>query len=250
MRGCCIIAETMRKDYSVNGTTVGEYMRARCDGYHRAIAEGRFECPDKIVAPKSGIRRVFGEARHTAASAQQKTVKPVKETHVTLREPESTAVEVKESYESVTEFIADKLAAVRAAAPRRVSRRTPFPTGIMMLTVSFALILAIVVYSSSLISDAGSRISDLKKESVSLSDTEQSLELMLETKNDLRVIEDLAVNQIGMVKKDQIERKYITVFGGDSVILTDRQDADTALIPSLMSAISDKLSSLSEYIGR
>ena len=103
--------------------------------------------------------------------------------------------------------------------PKSYRKRSPFPLGAVFMTLVLGMVLAFVVHSSVRINEANSALSDLQA-GIALQNAElRALELELETKNDLRLIEDIAVNQLGMTKKDNITKQYITLCEEDSVVL-------------------------------
>ena len=107
------------------------------------------------------------------------------------------------------------------------------------------MVLAFVVHSSVRINEANSALSDLQA-GIALQNAElRALELELETKNDLRLIEDIAVNQLGMTKKDNITKQYITLCEEDSVVLElNEEEKENG---SLLSAFSNRFGILAEY---
>ena len=60
-------------------------------------------------------------------------------------------------------------------------------------------------------------ISDLKTDIATLSFETDELTTKLNQKNDLTLIEQIATEKLGMVKIDEITKKYITMDPGDSI---------------------------------
>lgn len=130
-----------------------------------------------------------------------------------------------------------------------VKHKTPFPIGTLILVIICAAMLAFVVYSGVLINQMTREISDLQKQAATLSADEEKLELSLQEKNDLRVIEQIATNQLGMVKRDQIVQKYISMSSGDKIEVFDPSGDETdGAGATLLSAVGKNFSDLMEYL--
>jgi cell division protein FtsB len=67
------------------------------------------------------------------------------------------------------------------------------------------------------INERTSAVSDLKADIASLSFEAEELGTKLEQKNDLILIEQIATEKLGMVKIDEITKKYITMDPGDTI---------------------------------
>ena len=130
--------------------------------------------------------------------------------------------------------------------PKSYRKRTPFPLGAIFMTLIFGMVLAFVVHSSVRINEANSALSDLQA-GIALQNAElRALELEIETRNDLRVIEDIAINQLGMTKKDNITKEYISLCEEDNVVIEDSVSEDN-VSGDLLSAISGRFGKLLEY---
>ncbi len=102
-------------------------------------------------------------------------------------------------------------------------------------------------------------ISDVYQSSVKLSDLEQQitakreyaeqLELELEEKNDIRVIEAIASEQLGMVKEDSVQRKYISLSDGEHIELIENTDDEESVAAGGM-MLSSIFSSLEQFFDR
>ncbi len=129
-------------------------------------------------------------------------------------------------------------------------KKTRFPISAIMMTLMFGMVLAFVVHSSVRINEANTELSELQA-GIALQNAElRALEIELETKNDLRVIENIAVNELGMIKKENIDKEYITLSEEDSVLLvhdTKSEDEQNSKGNGLLSAFSERLGQLAEY---
>ena len=114
------------------------------------------------------------------------------------------------------------------------------------MTLIFGMVLAFVVHSSVRINEANSALSDLQSD-IALQNVElRALELELETKYDIREIEDIAVNQLGMTKKENINKEYISLGEGDEVVVAEVEQS-AAAGGNLLSAIAYRFDKLVEY---
>ena len=133
-----------------------------------------------------------------------------------------------------------------AKTPKNYRKKTSFPIGAVFMTLIFGMVLAFVVHSSVRINEANSALSDLQSD-IALQNVElRALELELETKYDVREIEDIAVNQLGMTKKENINKEYISLGEGDEVVVAEVEQS-AAAGGNLLSAIAYRFDKLVEY---
>lgn len=131
-------------------------------------------------------------------------------------------------------------------APKNYRKKTPFPLGAVFMTLIFGMVLAFVVHSSVRINEANSALSDLQA-GIALQNAElRAIELELENKNNLAVIEDIAINQLGMTKKENINKEYISLCEEDNVVIVQK-DTEGEATGSLLSTIAGRFGMLSEY---
>jgi len=170
------------------------------------------------LAEKLRARHLTSQGMTAAAAARQR-IKTMEESGLNatymvrfgLVQGQVCKVEKKQSQKSKShenpllgalKQIEERIDAAKTCVPS-VREHVKFPVSVAALIVTFAMVLAFAVYSEVLISKATGDISGMQAELTSQSETINALEVSLETKNDLRVIEDLAVNSLGMVKKEQ-----------------------------------------------
>ncbi|MBR5444902.1 MAG: septum formation initiator family protein [Clostridia bacterium] len=118
------------------------------------------------------------------------------------------------------------------------------------LSVGFLVTLAVVttmimtiLFSVSQIYQTTNNIADLERQLNDLQTTAAELELAIEEKNDIRVIEQIATDQLGMVKEDSVQRKYISLSDGERIDLVGEEEtlADGAfgtMLSSLFAALT------------
>ncbi|MBQ4043106.1 MAG: hypothetical protein IJD06_03840 [Clostridia bacterium] len=128
--------------------------------------------------------------------------------------------------------------------------RAPFPvTGVFML-ILLTLMALVLLLSFSQNYELQGQISDLHDDAYRLEQLQRSLEIQLEERDDIRVIERIAVEELGMVKYDLVESRFVSVSGGDRIELTeeDAQAVEAGLWSTMLSAVGQSFSRIREYI--
>lgn len=111
-----------------------------------------------------------------------------------------------------------------------------------------ALILTAIVYGGSQINEESRRYSELNAGLELLQKENQALELELKEKNDLTVIEDMAKNDLGMIKVSAAEQRYLTLSGEDGIKTYAEKDKDTGFGMNLLNAFGEKITDLLAYL--
>ncbi len=130
----------------------------------------------------------------------------------------------------------------------RVEGRRMTPMFAVFLVIGTMMIMSIVL-SFSEIYQTTSEIAQLENDLAALRDQAAELELELEEKNDIRVIEQIATEKLGMVKEDSVQRKYISLSDGERIDIIEDEDAEeeTAAPGILLSSIWSSLGNLFDY---
>ncbi len=138
----------------------------------------------------------------------------------------------------------------RAEEPEKYVRATRFPISVLATVIICSVMTMFIVYSGVMIKDIMNDISSLKTESAELAERERELSLELEVKNDLRVIEQIAVNELGMIKKDFITKNYITMGNEDKIEVygTENEGGIDGTSSTLLSAIGEQIGRFVEYL--
>lgn len=130
-----------------------------------------------------------------------------------------------------------------------VKKKSPrMSLGVLVSVLVTGLVLAMIVYSGSLINEEARRYSDLNDTLAVLQEENKTLTLALAEKNDLVVIEDVAKNELGMVKVAEAEQKYIDLSTGNSVQTFSVEQEDTAASVHLLNTFGEKISDFLEYL--
>lgn len=129
-------------------------------------------------------------------------------------------------------------------------RMKRFPISVLASIIICSVMVMCIVYGAVKINGVMRDVSELESENAELAYKEHELSLSLEEKNDLRVIEQIAVNELGMIKKDFITKNYITMGKEDKIETynVDGEGAKESGVSTLLSAISERFGKLVEYI--
>lgn len=205
-----------------------------------AGGSGRSRISENRTQNRSGNpNRTGTNPAHTAGSAgAPRTSRPgngasAKQNAQTNPGPRKTPVQVPET-EEITEVKV------------RGRKMTPmFAVGVVIGTM---MIMSIVL-SFSEIYQTTSEIARLENTLAGLKDQAAELELELEEKNDIRVIERIATEELGMVKEDAVQRKYVSLSDGERIDIIEDEESDTGSAASgiLLSSIWSAFGNLFDY---
>lgn len=123
------------------------------------------------------------------------------------------------------------------------------PMGLVLgILIGFVLLMG-VVYSFSQISASTSELSEMKSELAAIKAEAAKYALEIEAKNDLGVIENLAVTELNMVKEGSVQKKYITVSEGDRIVLAEDVSEDAPeSYGGILSGLSAAFDNILDYI--
>lgn len=119
---------------------------------------------------------------------------------------------------------------------------------ILSVAVAFVLLLA-MVFSFAKISEVNSELSDIEAKISAANARKAKLTLMLEEKNNLDLIEQLAIDEYHMIKEGSAQKKYITLSEGDSIVLeADEETSGAGFTGGMLSAVTAVFDDLLDYI--
>ncbi len=117
-----------------------------------------------------------------------------------------------------------------------VEKKYAFPMSVVLIAACFTVLIMAIITTSVQINEITSENATLQRTYTELVNEENELRLLLETRDDLRVVETVAKEELGMVKKDQVDRYYLTVHKEDRIeIIEDKKEADAGLFDGIMS---------------
>ena len=103
------------------------------------------------------------------------------------------------------------------------TNKVSFPYSIIFLSLICSVLFFYMIFNYVQINEHTSSVSDLKNEIATLSTEQNDLNAKLDLKNDLVYIEKVAREELGMVKIDEITKKYITMDPGDVIRPIDQK---------------------------
>ena len=172
--------------------------------------------------------------------------------------PETKAVAVKTKKSAVREVAASAPVKSQTHARREiihienfelVRRKTPsLSLGMLVSVLITAMVLAMVVYSGSLINKEARRYSELSESLEVLKEEDKTLTLALESKHESIDIADIAVNEYGMVAAKAATADYLSLSEGNSVEVYSADDGDTSVPVDLLNTFGDKIGGFLEYL--
>ncbi len=107
------------------------------------------------------------------------------------------------------------------------THKVSFPYSIVFLSLICSILFFYMIFNYVQINEQTSFVSDLKNEIATLSTEKNDLSAKLDLKNDLVYIEKVAREELGMVKIDEITKKYITMDPGDVITPFEARSAES-----------------------
>lgn len=180
-------------------------------------------------------RRPVGEAKRYGVSKSSHPKNDLPSRSV-KKEKDNAAVSVPVSLRKrLTAQRMPKMQTVEA----RIVRRFPFK--LVFLAVFGTVLFLLMIYNNVQINEKSSDVEKLKQKIVEMDDTIRKTSLDVERKNDLRIIEKRAL-ELGMVKSDQLDKRYITIPSDDKVtLINDDEESKTFHMTGLFETIKDSL---------
>ncbi|MBE6569755.1 MAG: hypothetical protein E7658_06025 [Ruminococcaceae bacterium] len=120
-----------------------------------------------------------------------------------------------------------------------------FPLTFLLLLSFVTVMIMMIILSIAQIYQTTDAISDLEYQLTTLQTTAAELELKIEEKNDIRVIEQIATDRLGMVKEDSVQKKYISLSDGERIELVENTSDENAegglgaMLSSIWTAFGD-----------
>ena len=107
-------------------------------------------------------------------------------------------------------------------------QRGAFPVAIVALTLIAVLIIFSIVESLAQVYQTSSEIARMKAELEALKETAAGMELKLDEKNDIRNIRSIAVGELGMAEEDSMQRRFVSVSGGERIEILEAEGDDSS----------------------
>lgn len=138
----------------------------------------------------------------------------------------------------------------RQAGEVRVRGRE-FPVGYFAMLAVVTMMIMGILFSISQVYQTTGTIADLERELVTLQAEADELELAIEEKNDIRIIEQIATDQLGMVKEDSVQRKYISLSDGERIDLIgdNTETVEESTLGTMLSSLAAAFAGFFENLG-
>lgn len=120
--------------------------------------------------------------------------------------------------------------------------KKPFPKMFFVLLLLASVMIMTLVLGISDVYKTQSEIASLEKQLAALEETAEQLELRLDDKNDVKTIETMASERLGMVKEEYVQKEYISLSDGERIELIDSGEEETTggvMLSSIFSALGD-----------
>lgn len=172
---------------------------------------------NKKKAPRD--RRVTGYTRVKSGELKRRTVSRTPD----MSRPNARVVNPGVSIGSLTNVRREKVSALPAVRTeptvRTISdtKKQAFPFSIVFMSLICSVLFMYMIFNYVKINEHTSAVSDLKSEIATLSAEKDDLTAKLDRKYDLTYIEEVAKDQLGMVKIDEIIKKYVTMDPDDVI---------------------------------
>ncbi|MBQ7714961.1 MAG: hypothetical protein IJT70_03720 [Clostridia bacterium] len=132
----------------------------------------------------------------------------------------------------------------------KVVKKSPLPKGIIAAILLCTVMLLVVIYTYSSYAQVTSEGTALQSRKTELLVERDRLHNLLELRDDIREIEDYAVNNIGMVKSDLVETRYVSIAGGEriEVVRSEQPEESGGIFATLLNAMGGSWERLLEYL--
>jgi len=132
-----------------------------------------------------------------------------------------------------------------------VVKKAPVSASVVIGIILFCVVVMMIIFSFAQISEFKKEISALESQKAVLAGEIDQLAISIDQKNDIRVIEQVATEELGMVKSNKVESKYISVAEGDRIELPEQTASSAAqygIFSTMMSSVQSNWNRLMEYI--
>lgn len=165
------------------------------------------------------------------------------------RRPASSKAEKK----STVVALVNKLRAFVFGEKRRAEvkvKRSPFPIGMIALIAVCTVMVMVMMNSFTQLYEYRSSISKLESQQASLRAEQTKLVGLVEAKEDIRAIEKMATEELGMVSSDLVKSEFVSLSSEDRVEMKNTSSqSESGAFSTLLSAIGENLGSVSEYFN-
>lgn len=119
------------------------------------------------------------------------------------------------------------------------AKKAPFPLAFVTLIIICTAMVMTILFSFAKIGESTDENNRLRAEMKSIREETEIVELQLAERDDIREIESIAVNQIGMVSSDMVQNRFISVAGADRVVLFGEEEETAGSASSFLSVFGE-----------
>lgn len=206
-----------------------------------------YQAPDRKSQSNNNQKR----ARSSAPTYNRKSAKPVQSGR-TAPKRAATLPAARRSENSGTARSNLKLMLLykqEAVTTVKAKSKSPFPISAVVMVTICTLLLMFLVFSYVQINEYTIEVASLRGELSDLAGEKKELTLALEEKNDMLEIEQYALENLGMVKADQLTKKHISLDQEDKIEVVETEPSeDMTVVSGVMSAIGENFKGLWEYM--
>ena len=241
-------AGSYKRQPNVNNRTVAP-SRGRQNAAGIAANDPRRTSAERQAAERARYERLVREERRRAAEAERERARLeyVKSFERRLKAEKKAIRKEQRAEERAKAAAADRAAAKREIKVDRVKISFPF---IAILLVSTIMIMA-VIFSYAQLSASSRQLSEAKDTLETLQAEREDLTFKLEQKNDVRLVEKIATEKIGMVKEGSVTKRFVSMSAGDSIELEAKEDGEESggALGSLLSVFTGLFDNIKDYVG-
>lgn len=129
-------------------------------------------------------------------------------------------------------------------------KKTPFPVSMIALLAVCTVMVMVMMNSFAQLYEYRSEISQLETQQKELASEETRLRGLVEAKEDVRLVEQVATEELGMVSSDLAKSRFVSLSSEDRVEIKNTPSGEeTGAFSTLLSAIGENLGTLSEYFN-
>ncbi len=121
-------------------------------------------------------------------------------------------------------------------------RRSAFPVALIALCLIAAAIIFFIVESFAQVYQTSNEIARMKAELEARKEVAAGMELKLDEKNDIRTIRSIAADELGMAEEDSMQRRFVSVSGGERIEILEEENEEESPGGVLLSSISESFS--------
>jgi len=117
--------------------------------------------------------------------------------------------------------------------------RKPFPLGIVLVLAMITALFLFMMMNYAEIDQYNGEIRDLQNTMAKLQNEQKKLEVRLENKDDRAAFEQFAVEQLGMVKADTLDKYIVTLTPEDKTEIMEYEDEQESGFGFLLSGLAE-----------